>query len=682
MQNWRDTILKEFTPHVAKITIAADPDILLSEEQILEELQSREFNLIVYEEPVSFRYWVESNLQIRIETDASKELIVLLHSAEDGFKQLPFDIVSGSRKLIFGLDRLFPQLNRAVLLQLDRSLLDTLFQAQQIYLPLQLSENATKDFILHHVFEIAPEIIKTPSDLLRILLRKHYREQKFPLILDDWLIQLFQKGGRFNDWPLEEIVKDRSAFYAYLQERWPAYINTLENEKNLAAHEFAAVYHPMFSGPAILPFEHDDIRVYMDNLFAEGWLKPISPLELPQLATNRNRQNYPAWVKMGIHSDPETERYIRLQKILQTIEEEFNPDSAQYTDWLSFAPRWAEANALWYSPSKTKQYRGQNAAYEPLQLKYNSIRAKIDTAFSNWLLQRYGTLYNMPIVEPIMVHQIPRFMARKLQNPNDRIALVIIDGLSFDQWVVVNDTLKDQLKDFKISVHGSFAWIPTLTSVSRQSIFAGKPPMYFPDRIEDTKSEKSLWTQFWSDTGLTEHQVCYQRLMGNHTKLEHIKEELSDPQVRVAGLVLDKVDKIMHGMELGALGMLNQVRQWVEQGDLINLIQYLVENHYKVLISSDHGNIESTGFGRPNEGATADLRGERVRVYRDENLRKSVKANFPQALEWKPLGLPPNYFPLFAPNRSAFVQNGKITVCHGGISIEEVIVPFVQIERR
>ncbi len=216
MGNWRETILKEFTPQVARITLVADPDTLLSEEVIIQEIQSRGFDFVIYEEPISFRYLYKSKYQPIWEAGDPKEIIILLHSEDDSFGQLPYDIFSGARRLKFGLDRIFPNLHRGVLSALDRSLLDDLFQAQIIYAPHQLSENATKDFILRHVFEIAPEMIKTPADLLRNLLRKHYREQNFPAIFDDWLVQMLRKTNRFMDWPLEilsQIVKHFLHFY-------------------------------------------------------------------------------------------------------------------------------------------------------------------------------------------------------------------------------------------------------------------------------------------------------------------------------------------------------------------------------------------------------------------------------------------------------------------------------------
>ena len=42
-------------------------------------------------------------------------------------------------------------------------------------------------------------------------------------------------------------------------------------------------------------------------------------------------------------------------------------------------------------------------------------------------------------------------------------------------------------------------------------------------------------------------------------------------------------------------------------------------------------------------------------------------------------GLPPNYNPVFSAERTAFVPAGEHVVVHGGISVEELIVPFIKI---
>ena len=73
-----------------------------------------------------------------------------------------------------------------------------------------------------------------------------------------------------------------------------------------------------------------------------------------------------------------------------------------------------------------------------------------------------------------------------------KAALVVLDGLSLDQWVVVRQELARQRPDYEVQQDAVFAWIPTVTAVSRQAVFAGLPPMYFPDSIQTTSREPTL----------------------------------------------------------------------------------------------------------------------------------------------------------------------------------------------
>jgi len=149
---------------------------------------------------------------------------------------------------------------------------------------------------------------------------------------------------------------------------------------------------------------------------------------------------------------------------------------------------------------------------------------------------------------------------------------------------------------------------------------------------------------------------------------------------RVAGLLVDKLDQVMHGTKLGGPYMQNQVRLWAEQGYLLALIVLLRSEDFAVAITSDHGNLEARGCGRPAEGVLAQQRGQRVRIYGDAVLRVQTRASFPDAVEWPGAGLPPQICALLAGGDGAFVDEEETIVTHGGASLEELVVPFVQAE--
>jgi hypothetical protein len=666
MSSWRDQILKEFTPKVARLTLVADPDGLLLEEGILEGVRERGFELIPFEDHIAFRYAYESKFRSRWDRGEHTDLVVVLRSQASDLSGLPYDLLQAGRRLSFNLGDIFPNLSYPVVTALDRGDLDALYEAQKRYAPGQLGDNATKEFVLRHVFEIAPELVKQPSDLLRVLLRRHYRGQRIPTDLEERFIQLLRQNNVFDDWPLETLVSDREAFFAFLQERWPIFLDREAAKGTSGVREDKKPYGLSIEGPVELPFDHHDIRVYIDNLFVEGLLHSVPHEHADTLSKT--------WVGIGVRSAPIEDRSRRLGKLIDSLKASIPAEDAKHTDWFHFARGWAETILLANDQAE--------AISEPTGERIKNLQAQVDAGFAGWLFKRYAGLVNLPPVPPVMLHHLPRFLARQMgEDRTAKIALIVVDGLALDQWLVVREALATKQPGLRFREHAVFAWIPSLTSVSRQATFAGKAPIFFPNSIQTTDKEPALWAQFWADQGLMPNEVVYLKGLGDGG-LENVSEALSHPKARVAGLVVDKVDKIMHGMEMGTAGMHNQVCQWAKQPYLNTLLDLLLDRGFRIFLTSDHGNLEAEGCGRPSEGAVADLRGERVRIYPDAALRGKVKERFPDALEWGTVGLPEDYLALLAPARQAFVQEKQRAVSHGGVSVEELIVPLIQIERR
>ena len=722
MPDWRDRILKALTPGVARLTLAADPDGLLLEATLLEAIRERGFEIVTFEDPVVFRFDYESRFRSRWDRGEGAGLELVVRTGSSDPAALPHDLLHAGRRLSFGLDDLFPAFSYPVVASLDRSDLDALHRAQERHRPDRMGDDATRDFVLRHVFDCAPELVRRPSDLLNLLLRRHYRGQRLPRLLDERLAHLLRQGGAFASWPLEAILPDRDAFFAFLQERWPLFLDRLAG--GIGADELRDVEGTAdlaIGGPADLPFDHDDVRVYIDNLFVEGMLRPVCHGSGHALRGE--------WAAVGIRIDPEADRLRRLRRLVETVGATIPEADAHHRDWSGFAFRWAELGVLLTETAGAAQAdsglpitglrEAQTDSSSPIaglreaqtdsgspiaglretqsdsgspttglcatEVDPNqpiaALRAHVDRAFLAWIERRYAGLHNQPPAPPVMVHHLPRFLARRLADDSrHKVALVVVDGLALDQWLVLRDILAVQRPGLRFREGAAFAWIPTITSVSRQAIFAGKPPLHFPASILRTDGEASLWTRFWADQGLTVRETGYAKGLGGGLT-DGVRELLSRPKMRALGLVVDKVDRIMHGMELGAAGMHNQVRQWAGEGFMAGLLDALLDGGFAVFLTSDHGNVEAEGRGRPAEGAVADVRGERARIYPDAALRSRVKERFPDAIEWPGPGLPEDCVALLAPGRTAFVREGERIVGHGGVSLEEVVVPMVEIER-
>lgn len=648
---WVEAVTKGLNPDVAPLVVALDPDRLLTEEAVQAAIRDRGYDVLELDDEMAFRLTFETRIR-----DHADQPLLVIHFGERR-EDVPFDLLMAATVVEPSLTSLFPNLSAPVIRAVERGDLPALFEAQQREKPSRMNDPETKKFILLHVYGLVPEVLRTPTDLLRELLRLHYGARILPAALAAWLVERLKASTVLADWPLDDLFSDRQRFLTFLQDRWPGF---LYRSANIPLPADLAAPLPE------IPFGHPDVRVTIDTLFVEGGLTPIPFGHADAIADD--------WVRAGIAGGGGPAVGERLAKLLEILSGDVPPEDCRYRIWLSFAQRWAEASVLWHRLDASGQAE--------LAPRYRALQAEVDRSFAAWLDRRYSGLHSQPPIPPVMLHHVPRTMARVLEDGKaGKVALVVVDGLALDQWLILRPSLTAQVPHVIIQDDAVFAWVPTLTSVSRQAVFSGKPPVQFGKHIGSTSKEASQWAQFWADQGFTGRQVEYRKALGDSDDLCTVEDLTSLPQIRVLGLVVDKIDRIMHGMELGMNGMHSQVALWSETGYLSRLVETLVNGGFTIFLTSDHGNIEASGIGRPAEGSNAEERGERVRTYTTQVQRRQVKDTFPSTIEWPPIGLPADYLPLLATGREAFITPGKSVVGHGGASLEEVIVPFVKIER-
>ena len=667
MTGWRDAFVGELAASTSSATVVADPDDLLLEERMLQRITDLGYHIITFDDHVAFRFEFESRLRSMPDQGVDAPQRVLIRVSGPHANALPYDVLVRARQLTFGLDRLFPKLSYPVVASLDRSGLDDLFAAHRLHPPGgRLGDRETRAYVLRHVFGVAPETIARESDLLRFLLRRHYRGLRIPAAFDADLLRFLRKIPALSEWPLAQIVPERQAFFAFLQERWPAFLDRITADAVVREDAPPARYEIRISGPVEIDFDHEDVRVYVDNLFCEGVLQPVPHAKARRLDGS--------WATVGVATDPGADRARRMLGLLDSLEETVPGQADGHREWLDFASRWATLTVL-------ADDFGGTIADPGAMARCDALRDRVDESFAAWLAAHYATLHNLPPHPPVMLHHVPRLLARHMTDGEGRkVAVVLADGLALDQWLVLRESLASQRPNLRFRESSVFAWIPTLTSVSRQACFAGRAPLYFSSGISSTAGEPAAWGRFWVDQGLPPHSTRYEKTLRDIDDLERVAEVVSSSEVRAVALVVDVVDRIMHGMVLGSSGMRNQVRQWADGGMLAELLDILLGRGFAIFLTSDHGNIETRGCGRPADGALVETYGKRVRIYDDPVLRDRVLEEHPGAIAWPAVGLPERYHPLIAPGRSSFVREGERPVAHGGATLEEVVVPLVEIE--
>jgi hypothetical protein len=649
MAKWRDSILKHFQPRISRLTLVADPDGLLTEEGMLSAIRERGFDLIPFDDPVAFRFAYESQYRSLWDQGRKTDLVVLLRSAEQRLGSLPYDLLKAGRQLTFALHQLFPKLNYPVIAGLDRTHLDAVDEAYRLHDGEQLTERETRDFVLMHCFGVVPKLVKTPVELLKVLLSLHSRKVRLPDFLAGYLLECLSKSQTFASWPLADILPQREKFLRFLQDEWALFLAALTDQAQ----------------PSRVPFQHEDVRAYTDTLFLDGSLTPVEREIVAGL---------PAWVRTGVVHDPKADAVRRFRGLGKRFGGELPSAGASHRDWQQAAQRWAELVVL--------RWEWDEALDPGDRTAWTALQARVEDTFGQWMVARYGSLHNLPYhQQPVMVHQIPRFLAvERGRKKLEKIALLVLDGLAFDQWLLLRKSLEADDQAWRFLESTAFAWVPTLTSVTRQSIFAAEPPLYFPDSLETTSKEKSHWQRFWEDQGVQRAGV---ELVTNIDGASdpRLEAALANPRLSVLGVVWNKVDDIMHGMQMQTAGMHNQVRLWASQGHLHRLLVRLQGDGFAVYLTADHGNVTATGVGNPREGVLVETKGKRARVYDRPEFREEVATKFPESLRWPGYGLPPARHVLLAGDLTAFTDDGDEIVGHGGIALEEVLVPFVAVAR-
>ncbi len=625
-------ILRPFPPATHPLTLVSDPDSLLTDEAVLAALAERGFTLLNEPDPIHLRHRLSQTHPPRIIVTGGP------------LNQLPYDLWQTGHHVTLALHTFYPNL--------AYPLLQALTPAQRARLavapppPARLSANATAEYLLQHVFELG---LTQPASLIDWLSRLHTRLGPLPAPLLAVLLEKLTPA--FADWPLPALLSDPAAFTDFINTHWHAYLQTGKD--------------------AQLPFGHDrELQDTLPRLIRE---RQLTPVEIP------NPGGIPDWARAGVRSpdaDPRPARFTDLLLSLQGTDF-LSLSTARWEDWQRLAWHWAELNALRHDRALKLPPEALNAC--PL------LQKSINDAFFTWLKNRYTPLAGQRLPIPHQLFHVPQYLARQMrQQASGKIALLILDGASLTDWTILRTAWKTRYPAWHLSEHLLLAQIPSLTAVSRQALVSGQRPAEFDATLHDNRAEPRHWANFWSAQGLPADAAAYE-----HLHLEKDTLALS-PRTQALCLIDTALDEISHHTLLGAADAQASLRLWLDTRSpaLETLLDDLLAQHFTVYLTSDHGHTEAAGIGQPSEGLLVQTRSKRARVYRDEHTARKVQTAFAQTHLWHNDGLlPDDVWVLIADSDSArlhpsaFAPDGEIFVTHGGLSLDEMIVPLVQISR-
>lgn len=343
----------------------------------------------------------------------------------------------------------------------------------------------------------------------------------------------------------------------------------------------------------------------------------------------------------------------RLEQLLDNLSGELDTAIETTERWFILISEIAEA-----------RLRVINSEVAELKESYRRIEDDLNRQFQEYLDRNYSDLFSLSgIRRPVVVSKIlDNIKARK----EPRIALIVLDGMNYWQWLVISGYLKEG--GISYNAKTTMAYIPTITAWSRQSIFKGAAP----DHNENNAREANLFSQYWEGNGINARNILFRKFGISES---FSTTEIAD-NIKVLGLVCNDLDELMHGTIMGDTQLLGSTVQWVKESGITDLISDLQNRGFKVFITTDHGNIEATGSGslKGRDKVSSVSRGKRFLDFPNETLKRSfLEQN--QELDTGVNGLS-----VYLRDRSAFTIADDKVITHGGSHLFEVLIPFIEIE--
>ncbi len=666
---WQQAILAHFHPKKESMLLVVDPDSLLRDDALLADIQNSNYDILELADEITFRNTFERTYRTRWDNGEARHLVVVVHTTNEA-RHIPYDLRQKSKYIELTVANLFTQLNAIIVRQLDNAYYSELYPAHQQLVAANQSlrgSRQTIEFILRTVFDMEPTAGGNPARWVEFLIDKHYSAHDLPPALEEYLVQNLLPG--VTPFGLRhEFLTDAAAFYAWLGAQWAAYVAHLTGQSDT---------------PAALDFGDNRLRPLLGYLFTEGLVRrapapPDLPGDCDWLAIGLTTvASSPAVGSSYVKEVGVQARYnlrARLHRF-QKLDAANRPQpTTDVRDWLNLAAEWGE---LVYQINSLPQ-----PDYHPLQPDLAAARQTIDRHFWDFIQARYGAVsYYQDNKGPISLMAVNGWLHQKVDS-NSRLALLCFDGLALDQWFLLRDYLSDARPGLTFQENRTYALTPTITPVSRQALFAGRPPTVFAETIGLTSKDADRWQAYWINHDIPAPRVAHQPVKVNGQGLDELRA-IVDSKNRRLGVLVNLFDDVMHSVkDMPAASdkrvYYDTLRSHLHHSHLTDLFDLLFSHHYRVFVTADHGNIAGVGIGLKPPKALIESYARRVAIFDSDTLAAEYAED--HNLRRVPLKtLPPTFHPVYLPGNQLFDTEGATKISHGGLSLEELVVPFVEV---
>jgi len=343
----------------------------------------------------------------------------------------------------------------------------------------------------------------------------------------------------------------------------------------------------------------------------------------------------------------------------------------------------------------------------PMRSLIDDQRTQANTAFAKWLSKNYENWFTnnqSPITNhqsPLMSPDVMKHSVFPLLDKGKKVLLCVIDNFRYDQWKTIQPLLSEfyavQNEEQYMSI------LPTATQYARNAIFSGLMPLQI----------QQMFPQFWVEEGDEESKNQYEKELVqtlldryrrresfNYWKVnesdfcERVIAQLKGAHAPLNIVVLNFIDMLSHSRTESKMmrelandeaAYRSLTLSWFRHSPTYELLRRAAEWGYTLVLTTDHGTTRVKNA---------------VQIVADKNTNTNIRYKVGKALNSKAksvmtieqpkrVGLPcPNVSSSYMfctgsdffayPNQfNYYAQYYRNTFQHGGISLEEMIIPLV-----
>jgi len=345
----------------------------------------------------------------------------------------------------------------------------------------------------------------------------------------------------------------------------------------------------------------------------------------------------------------------------------------------------------------------ESSSDDGLEEILNMQKAEANTGFAKFIKTHYHSWFTAkddytPLLSPNVLGEkvIP------LLKAGEKICLVVIDNLRLDQWKTIQPVIEDYYSVDTDEVYCSI--LPTATQYARNALFAGLMP------LEIEKHHPGLWVDEEEEEGknlkemeLLEKQIQragleikihYDKINNSRGGKKLVENVANLMNFDLSAVIFNFVDILSHARtEMDMIRELaydepayrSLTRSWFEHSHLIDFLKEISGKKLKLILTTDHGTIR---VQNPLRVIGDRKTSSNLRYKQGKNLNYNPKQIFeikhPEMIHLPKSNISSRYifatnddYLIYPNNYNQMVNYYRNTFQHGGISMEEMIIPLV-----